>query len=229
MAGDLVNRGNDRNEWDELFFEARDVYDRRPVVPVPGNHEYHGGEPELYLRMFTLPEHGPAEIRPEKAYTLRYSNALFVMLDSNLPPESQAAWLDEQLANSDATWKFVVYHHPAYSSSPTRDNPGVRTVWGEIFDRHHVDMALQGHDHAYLRTKPMKGGQPVGSTAEGTVYVVSVSGIKFYEQGEFDYTEFAMTNTPTYQVLDIQVQGDRLLYRAYDLDGNLRDELEFKK
>jgi hypothetical protein len=151
------------------------------------------------------------------------------MLDSNLPPESQAAWLEEQLANSDATWKFVVYHHPAYSSSPTRDNPGVRTVWGEIFDRHHVDMALQGHDHAYLRTKPMKGGQPVGSTAEGTVYVVSVSGIKYYEVGEFDYTDFAMANTSTYQLLDIQVQGDRLLYRAYDLDGNLRDELEFKK
>ena len=38
-----------------------------------------------------------------------------------------------------------------------------------------------------------------------------------------------MTNVSTYQVLDIQVSGDRLVYRAYDIDGRLRDELVIEK
>ena len=67
-------------------------------------------------------------------------------------------------------------------------------------------MALQGHDHAYLRTYPMKDGKRVDTTNEGTVYIVSVSGVKMYEQDPRDYTEFGMTNTATYQVLDIQIR-----------------------
>ena len=33
-----------------------------------------------------------------------------------------------------------------------------------------------------------------------------------------------MTNVATYQVLDIQISGNRLNYRAFDLDGVLRDQ-----
>ncbi len=141
----------------------------------------------------------------------------------------QAAWLEKVLSESDATWKFVTYHHPAYSSSPRRDNPEVRTVWGVLFDKYHVDLALQGHDHAYLRTFPMKGEQKVATPAEGTIYIVSNSGMKFYEQGQHDYTEVGLTNLSMYQVLDIQISGDRLVYKAYDIDGTLRDSFVIEK
>lgn len=229
MAGDLVNRGADRDDWDSLFHNATGVYDRRTLVPVLGNHEYQGGKPTLYLDQFTLMTNGPTTIDKEKAYAFEYSNALFVVLDSNLPPASQTNWLEQVLSSTKATWKFVTYHHPAYSSGPKRDNKSVRDLWTPIFDRYHVDMALQGHDHAYLRTYPMLGQKRAGSTAQGTVYIVSVSGSKYYEQDKRDYTEFGMTNVSTYQILDIQVSGDRLVYRAYDADGKLRDELVIEK
>lgn len=229
MAGDLVNRGAERDDWDSLFENAQGVFDRRQLVPALGNHEYQGGEPELYLRHFELPKNGPTTIAPEKAYAFDYSNALFVVLDSNLPAASQTAWLEEQLATTDATWKFVVYHHPAYSSGTRRDNPEVRKLWGALFDKYHVDLALQGHDHAYLRTYPMRNEQRVASPAEGTIYIVSVSGTKYYEQGDFDYTEFGMTNVSTYQVLDITISGNTLVYRAYDHDGAKRDEFTIQK
>jgi hypothetical protein len=61
------------------------------------------------------------------------------------------------------------------------------------------------------------------------VYLISVSGTKHYPQGQHDYTEFGMTNVSTYQVLDIQISGNRLVYRAYDIDGKLRDELVIEK
>jgi 3',5'-cyclic AMP phosphodiesterase CpdA len=229
MAGDLVNRGNERDDWDSFFSNAASIFDRRQLAPVIGNHECQGGHPSLYLKQFALPIQGPPGLEAERAYAFEYGNALFVILDSNLDPETQAAWLEEQLANTQATWKFVTYHHPAYSSAPNRDNRRLRDAWTPLFDKYHVDLALQGHDHAYLRTHPLHNQQRVESTQEGTVYIVSVSGTKMYSQAERDTTAFGMTKVSTYQVLDIQISGDRLLYRAYDIDGTLRDEFVIEK
>jgi len=229
MAGDLVNRGAARDEWDELFHYAGGVYDSRPLVPALGNHDCQGGKPELYLKQFALPRNGPAGIQAERAYALRYGQALFLILDSNLPPHSQTNWLARQLARTDATWKFVVYHHPAYSSGGNRDNAALRAAWTPIFDAYHVDMALQGHDHAYLRTYPLKGGRRVASPKDGTVYLITFSGTKTYTQPPHDYTEVGFTKVPTYQVLDIQTGSDRLVYRAYDAEGQLRDEMVITK
>lgn len=230
MAGDLVNRGNERDDWDDFFHNAAGVYDHKQLVPCIGNHEDQGDQgPWMYLELFDLPANGPADVTPERAYSFTYSNALFVVLDSNLAPADQVEWLDAQLANSDATWKFAIYHHPAYSSGANRNNPEVRELWGALFDKYHVDLALQGHDHAYLRTFPMHNEQKVATPAEGTVYIVSVSGTKFYDQGEFDYTAFGMTNVATYQVLDLRIDGNKLTYKAYDLEGKLRDEFVIEK
>jgi 3',5'-cyclic AMP phosphodiesterase CpdA len=229
MAGDLVNRGAERWDWDSFFENAKGVFDRRTLVPVLGNHEYQGGEPVLYLAQLALLRNGPKTIGPERAYAFEYSNAKFIILDSNLGPAKQSAWLEKELANTKAVWKFVSYHHPAYSSGGNRDNAELRDTWTPLFDRYHVDLALQGHDHAYLRTYPMRGQQRVASTKEGTVYIISVSGTKYYEQQPHDYTEVGLTKLSTYQVLDIQIDGNRLVYRAHDVDGKVRDEFVIQK
>ncbi|MCP5524911.1 MAG: metallophosphoesterase family protein [Verrucomicrobiales bacterium] len=229
MAGDLVNRGNERDDWDAFFAYSGEIFARRPLVPVIGNHECQGGYPTMYLRQFAVPSNGPGEIEPGRAYAFEYSNALFVILDSNLDPGLQAPWLEEQLANSTALWKFVSYHHPAYSSAPSRDNEVLRDAWVPVFDRYHVDLALQGHDHAYLRTYPLKGSERVGNPADGTVYVVSVSGTKMYDQAPRPYTEVGFTKIPTYQVLDVRVEGNELTYRAFDNQGRVRDSFVIRK
>ncbi|MCX7717211.1 MAG: metallophosphoesterase family protein [Candidatus Sumerlaeaceae bacterium] len=230
MAGDLVNRGAERDDWDAFFHYSAGVYSTRPIVPALGNHEYHRTaffQEPLYLDLFALPEDGPL---PERCYTLTYGNALFVIMDSNKPKdEAQIEWLDRQLGASNASWKFVVYHHPAFSSRETRDNPEIRERWGAVMDKHKVDIALQGHDHAYLRTWPMKAGKRAPEGEHGTIYLVSVSGTKYYTQGQYDYTQVGFTNTSTYQLLDISVADDTLHYRAYDLEGRVRDEFTLHK
>ncbi|MBI1321520.1 MAG: hypothetical protein GC168_21585 [Candidatus Hydrogenedens sp.] len=230
MAGDLVNRGIERDDWDSLFHNANDIYDRRQLVPVIGNHECQGNDgPWMYLELFDLPKNGSPAIQPERSYAFEYGNVLFVVLDSNDDIQQQTAWLEERLASTTATWKFVTYHHPAYSSGVGRNNPDVREYWGALFDKYKVDLALQGHDHAYLRTYPMFGGERQPTPADGTIYIVSVSGTKHYEQGDFDYTEFGMEKVSTYQLLDIQVDGDKLVYKAYDIDGEVRDQFVIEK
>ena len=133
------------------------------------------------------------------------------------------------MTRTRATWKFVTFHHPVYASHPTRENPPIGQAWGPIFDKHHVDMVLQGHDHAYLRTQPMRAGHPVGSTSEGTVYVVSVSGDKFSGQDQRDYTARGFTNLATYQTIDIKVHEKRLIYRSFDREGREVDALIIDK
>lgn len=229
MAGDLVNRGAERWDWDAFFQYSSGVFDRRTLVPVIGNHECQAGGPRLYLAQFTLPKNGPAKVTSERAYSFDYSNAKFIILDSNLEPATQTDWLEKQLRNTKAKWKFVAYHHPAYSSGGNRDNESVRNSWTPIFDKYHVDLALQGHDHAYLRTYPMRDQKRVTTAKDGTIYIISVSGTKFYDQPSRDYTEVGFTRVATYQVLDIQVQGNRLVYKAYDVDGKVRDEFVIQK
>jgi hypothetical protein len=230
MAGDLINRGNERDDWDSFFYNSAGIFDRKQLVPAIGNHEDQGDRgPWMYLELFDLPDNGPKTITNERAYSYEYGNALFVVLDSQESPAKQTAWLEEQLKNSDKTWKIMIYHAPMYSSGADRDNPRVRAAWGPLFDKYHVDLALQGHDHAYLRTYPMYNEKPVSSPKEGTIYIVSVSGTKYYDQGDFDYTEFGMTNVSTYQVLDIEIEGNKLSYKAYDINGDVRDQFVIEK
>ena len=230
IAGDTINKGNSRDQWDEFFHAATDVFDRRPVVPTLGNHDY-GREinPRMYLQLFGLPEKTARCMPAERNYSFRYGNALFLVLDSIQTSKRQAKWIEDQLAHTNATWKFALYHRPAYSVKGTRDNVDVRKLWMPLFDKYHLDMALQGHDHAYLRTYPMKDGHRVESPKEGTVYIVSVSGTKLYPLEPHDYTQVGLDKVSTYQTIDIATNPNRLTYRAYDVQGTVRDEFVIEK
>lgn len=228
VAGDLVDDGVNRDQWDAFLHFAGPVFGDIPIVPAIGNHDDDdNGDPWMYLQYFGLPRNGPETVEPERVYHFTYGNALFVILDTNLPPETQTAWLDKTLAASDAAWKIVVAHHPLYASKPHRDNPELRDAWLPVFYAHDVHLVLQGHDHAYMRTHPMRGGVPVDDPAHGTTFVVTVAGTKFYEQEQRDYMAVAYPELPTYQLIDID--GDTLRYRAYSLDDELVDEFTIEQ
>ncbi len=235
LAGDLVDRGNERTNWDHFFLRAAGVFEEIPFMPAVGNHEYLDKGPAIYRGTFDLPGNGPPGIDPGLVYAFEYSDAFVAVLDSNIGlydphlAQVQAVWLDEALSRTRATWKFVTFHHPVYASHVSRENPQLGAAWGPVFDKHHVDMVLQGHDHAYLRTRPMKDGRPVASPSEGTVYVVSVSGEKFYEQNSRVYTARGLTNLATYQTIDVKVAQKRLTYRSFDRDGREVDALVIDK
>jgi hypothetical protein len=235
LAGDLVDRGNERTNWDHFFLRAEEIFERIPVMPCVGNHEYLDRGPRLYQAFFHLPRNGPSQIEPGLVYHFETGGALIAVLDSTLAVSStvearrQADWLDAVLAGSQANWKFVVFHHPIYPSHPSRENPMLREHWAPILDKHHVDMVLQGHDHAYLRTYPMRGGRPVSGPDQGTIYVVSVSGNKFYDQVPSDYTELGFTDIPTYQTIEIDNVQNRLTYRAWTDAGEVIDRVVITK
>jgi hypothetical protein len=235
IAGDLVDRGNERTNWDHFFLRAAGVFEGLPLMPCVGNHEYLDKGPEIFGSTFPLPRNGPENDRLRLVYSFEYSDSFVAVLDSNPAVYSaemarrQAEWLDARLAKTKATWKFVVFHHPVYASHISREQPQLGKAWIPIFDKHHVDMVLQGHDHAYLRTYPMRGGHAVADPGKGTVYVVSVSGQKFVPLAERGYTARGFADVATYQTIDISPSKRTLLYRAFDVDGRELDRLELAK
>jgi hypothetical protein len=235
IAGDLVDRGNERTNWDHFFLRAAGVFERVPLMPCVGNHEYLDQGPRLYRSYFELPANGPAGIDSSLVYAFEYGNAFIAVLDSTLAladagaMRNQAQWLDVALARTKAAWKFVMFHHPVYASHPKRESPALGAEWVPVFDKHHVDVVLQGHDHAYLRTYALRAGQPVTRADQGTTYVVSVAGTKYYGQRARPEMAVGMTELSTYQTIDIEVPADRLVYRAWDGEGREVDRFTIDK
>ncbi len=235
IAGDLVDRGNERTNWDHLFLRAAGVFERVPLMPCAGNHEYLDQGPQLYRTFFDLPRNGPAGIDPKLVYSFEYCNVFVAVLDSTLAladPEmarKQARWLDAALSQTRADWKLVMFHHPVYASHPKRESPALGEAWVPVFDNHHVDLVLQGHDHAYLRTYPMRAGRRIATSDRGTTYAVSVSGTKYYGQRARAETAVGITGLSTYQTIDIQVPENVLVYRAWDVEGRAVDCFTIEK
>ena len=235
LAGDLVDRGNERTNWDHFFLRAEGIFDRLPLMPCAGNHEYLDRGPRLYRALFELPRNGPGGIDSDLVYHFECGDACFAVLDSTLAScdadnaRRQADWLDDTLEQTRATWKFVIFHHPIYPSHPWRDTPALRKHWVPIFDRHHVDFVLQGHDHAYQRTYPLRAHQRVDNPGNGTIYLIAVSGDKFVDLAPRDYVEVGQSGVSTYQIFEIDSQSNRLTYRASTLDGRIIDELRIDK
>jgi acid phosphatase type 7 len=235
LAGDLVDRGNERTNWDHFFLRAAGVFDRVPLMPCVGNHEYLDMGPRLYRAFFELPRNGPEGINSDLVYHFECGDACFAVLDSTLAVSDpcqarrQAEWLDTTLQSTKATWKFVLFHHPVYPSHPWRDTPALREHWVPIFDKHHVDLVLQGHDHAYLRTYPLRNHRRVDGAGAGTIYVIAVSGDKFVDQASRDYIEVGKSGVSTYQTIEIDARSNRLIYRAWSEDGRIIDEFLINK
>jgi hypothetical protein len=235
LAGDLVDRGNERTNWDHFFLRGAGVFDRVPLMPCAGNHEYLDVGPRLYRAFFELPGNGPKGIDTDLVYRFECGDACVVVLDSTLavcdPAQArrQADWLDRALSQTKASWKIVMFHHPVYPSHPWRDSPAMREHWVPIFDKHHVDLVLQGHDHAYQRTYPLRDHRRVDTLGDGTVYVIAVSGDKFVEQAARDYVEVGRSGVSTYQTIEIDSRSNLLTYRARTEDGTIVDEFQLEK
>ncbi len=227
IAGDLVTFGLYRDQWDEFFGYEKDVFSYKPLMPVLGNHDRQDGLGAwMYYQLFSFPQNGPEKVHPESTYAFEYGNALFLMIDSTHPNEDQTEWIENQLKNSTATWKFAMFHFPPFNfEEPYLD---IQQAWGGLFDRYHVDMVMGGHIHYYMRSKPMNNGKVVDSYKDGTVYAVSIGTKGNHEDiGEEPYAEKRYKEGQFYQHMSIK--GPVLKYTTYNKEGEIVDDFEIKK
>ena len=94
-------------------------------------------------------------------YSFDYGNAHWTVIDSNpyidVSDSTLAAWLENDINSaSNATWKFVIFHHPGFSSSIEHFEEQHMRLLSPIFERTGVDVVFNGHVHNYQRSFPMR-------------------------------------------------------------------------
>jgi 3',5'-cyclic AMP phosphodiesterase CpdA len=153
-------------------------------------------------------------------YSFVYGNVMVISLDANdvsneIPANNgytggaQTAWLAKQLAaarsRSDVDFVVAYFHHCAYCTCTVHSSEGgVRANWAPLFDQYAVDLVINGHNHIYERTDPIKAGvgttsAPIGSTitpaTQGTTYVTAGgAGESLYSFSAPDSYEGAIDN-----------------------------------
>ncbi len=141
---------------------------------------------------------------------------------SNLWIEYQAAWLDHILENNPNKWSVATFHQPVYSVSSGRDEPVLRANWVPVFQKHNIDLVLQGHDHTYARGYNNADVTDTTGLTTGPVYAVANSGGKYYALASAASNVWTNNNATqvkrganisSYQV--ISVDGDTLEYNSY--------------
>ena len=234
-AGDLINRHDRDLEWGEWFYAGNYIHATVPSVMTPGNHEYGTGvilSPQ-WRPQFNLPKNGPKGLE-ETCFVINYSNLKVISLDAEQIDESpaylekQRVWLDSVLTVDPKKWTAITFHYPVFSTKPNRDNENLRKHFKPIFDKHKVDIILQGHDHAYGRG--MVTNVPTGKNVKdesGTVYVVSVSGPKMYDLSDDPWMKRKARNTQLFQV--ITIDNNKMIYQAFSADGELYDAFDLIK
>jgi 3',5'-cyclic AMP phosphodiesterase CpdA len=94
-------------------------------------------------------------------FSYNYGNAHWTFLDSNpymdWTDKTLIDWVTNDLASAkDATWKFVVFHHPGFNSAREHYEQQHMRLLSPIFDANKVDVVFNGHVHNYQRSYPMR-------------------------------------------------------------------------
>jgi hypothetical protein len=223
-TGDLAYPQGGFAQYDSNYFGLNaPLFERLPVFPTPGNHDYMVDSAAPYLASHFCPECAVNPADTGRYYSFDWGDAHFTSLDSNLMPTAAAdrmlAWLDNDLGSTRQFWKIVFVHHPPY---PTGHHLGdaicaaVRAGVNPIVERHGVQLVLSGHEHGYERTAPLSADERV-QPGFGTTYVITGGGgASLHNVNCGRQTEFALE---TYNYLRVDVDGASLTMKASGADG----------
>lgn len=230
-CGDVVDEGREKRRWvDELFRPCAELFAQVPVYPTIGNHERNHAN---YYRYFHVPA-------PQYYYRFRYGNADFFSIDSNrplLPGSEQYVWLDRELGRSEARWKFVYHHHPAWSSDnddygDTRKGPGragdlnVRALV-PLYEKHKVDIVFNGHIHLYERSRPIRAGKV--DRKHGVLYITSGGGGGTLDDVGPVPLWFKAQCLVDFHYCYVTIDGGHLEFRAFDHRNMLFDSFDLDR
>ena len=253
-AGDLLAEGYDDRLWGEWTDALSFISATIPNIPAPGNHDLHRppGRPDskgvfsvspLWRSHFALPANGPdiEEMRGQ-TYYVDYQGVRMVALDVNVwanedfdagakqrVQAKQLEWLNRVLGNNPNHWTIVVQHQTIYAMAKGREYTEMREALAPLYEKYHVDLVLQGHDHTYARSHKIAGGKVVAPEAAGVIYAISVSGPKMYEQEDRYKPLMAATYEKKQFFQAIEVAPERLKYTSYSIDGAVADAFELDK
>jgi len=234
LTGDMVDNGQEIEQWDLFTDAVKSEFMSLPIEPVVGNHEAindNGTNPDNknFIDRFNLPIIMGTGAPSGTVYSFDYGYAHIAVLNTECSSNNlnkEADWMKADMDNSDKPWKIVALHRGPYGA--TYDSAVVRNALTPAFDEAGIDLVLQGHDHNYIRTYPMKNKikAPVG---KGTVYITPNSGgVKFYPVKP-RFWQAVDLQSYTQMFLAVTVDKNTLKVQAYDVNNKLIDTLNLNR
>ena len=192
LGDNAYNTGLDSEFQTNFFGIYPDTLRNSPVWPCMGNHEAFNSDSPTetgpYYTAFSMPSAGecgglPSGVRAY--YSFDYANAHFICLDSHDTPRSAAGamaqWLAADLDANRQEWTIAFWHHPPYTkgthdSDSLSDSSGrmtdMRQILLPILESRGVDLVLNGHSHAYERSRFLNGHYGFSSSFNSAQHVV---------------------------------------------------------
>ena len=213
--GDYTNDSTNE-EWD-LYAQAFDgVNTLTTHVPVTGNHDSNSG---WFNSMFALDTTESVQTDNGVNYSFDYGNVHIAVVNTNdmiAISNAQLTWLRNDMNSTDADWKVVFMHKSPYSLGKDIKWPDacyLQESLAAVCDETNVDLVMSGHDHMYVRTKPLNDNKVVDQE-DGTTYILAgAKGAKRYE-----FRKFILDNYFSQDILDVAVSQANGEYFA---NGNL--------
>lgn len=250
-GGDIVYTGTARDLWADWLQKTAPYSAKLPLMMGIGNHDDGPGEGEgaNYNRIFNLPRSDKAigGSGTEDFYYFTYGNAIFVALSTatysggSSKWQQQAAWLDKVLTQNPKRWRFVYLHHPIYTENLFVNHPPneveQNAAFVPIFNKHHVDIVFQSHNHYYERWAPSKCAKadseiicPSGGPETGTIYITSGGAGAL----AFPWAGFTNPNRPAadggHHVMRLEIDDHELKLVTFAVPGgNQLDSLTITK
>ncbi|HAH32253.1 MAG TPA: hypothetical protein DCL44_08070 [Elusimicrobia bacterium] len=241
-TGDMLETGLDSDAAAQYFRPYAKMLSREPFFLALGNHDY--GEKynkeagKGFIKANYQPFHTvPLTGLPPHYYYFDIGDARFFVLDTNAfygarfapslePGSKQYKWLEYMLDKTKKAWKFVVMHQPIYSTGAHGGLEDERATLEPLFLKYKVDLVLQGHDHNYERTRPVKEG--LADDIDGIVYLTLGGGGRplYFQRANQDWSEKFL---PVYHFAYFEVRDKKLKITVYDKDGQVIDTLDIQK
>ena len=206
--GDFTNDSTNE-EWDFYDEAMAKINANTTIAPVSGNHDGLG-VPHWFNNMFNLDTTESVQVKDGVNYSFDYGNVHIAVLNTNdilsisIP---QLKWLENDLKSTDADWKIVCMHKSPYTLGKDGKWPDalyLQSALTKVIDKCDVDLVMSGHDHQYLRTKPLTHNKV--DAENGTTYVLSgTAGTKRYEIRPFLAGHFM--DTDWFETITIQRSG----------------------
>lgn len=233
-TGDMVDAGQYISQWNLFTGAVKSELLNLSIVPVVGNHEVMNNnktntDAKNFTDSFNLPKIQNTGAPVGTVYSFDYGNTHIAVMNTQYGSKNlktQADWLKSDMSSTKKTWRIVALHRGPYGA--TYDTTDIRKAWSPIFDEVGIDLVLQGHDHNYVRSFPMKNKVAV-KLGEGTIYMNSnTGGVKFYPQKTRSWQEVNF-QPHTQMYLGITISNKKMYIAAYDIKNTLRDSVTLTK
>ncbi len=186
------------------------LYSDTAFIGDSPTHGYAG-----HAKRLDLPKNGPHTC--PSVYSFSYANVGVISVDANdLSAEiqtntgysggAQLRFLERTLrhwrtsAEESQKIDFIVafFHHCAYSTTLNHaSDGGVRAALDDLFSRYQVDVAIQGHNHVFERSDPIKHGQRTTAAPDGSTIHPAADGVTYYTVGSGGRPRYAFQPAPS--------------------------------